>query len=49
MFWNICKLKRFKEKIAYEFNLTTLRNEEIIKIILNNKDDVRLKYFLKNI
>ena len=39
-------LKRFKEKIAYEFNLTTLRNEEIIKIILNNKDDVRLKYFL---
>ena len=39
-------LKRFKEKIAYEFNLTTLRNEEVIKIILNNKDDIRLKYFL---
>ena len=39
-------LKRFKEKIAYEFNLTTFRNEEIIRIILNNKDDARLKYFL---
>ena len=32
-------LKRFKEKIAYEFNLTTLRNEEVIKIILNNKNE----------
>ena len=30
-------LKRFKEKIAYEFNLTTLRNEEVIKIEMIEK------------
>ena len=29
-----------------EFDLASLRNEEIIEFISNNKDDIRLKYFL---
>ena len=39
-------LKRFKEKMVKEFDLASLRNEEIIEFISNNKDDIRLKYFL---
>ena len=39
-------LKRFKEKITNEFNLKSLKNEEIIEFISNNKDNIRLKYII---
>ena len=41
-------MKRFKEKIAKEFNLNTIDGEEIKKFILQNKDNLTLKYIINN-
>ena len=41
-------LKRFKEKIANEYNIKALDNETIIKFIKENSEDSRLKYMINN-
>ena len=39
-------IKRFKEKIATEFGLTNLDNQNIKEFLINNLNDFRLKYFI---
>lgn len=47
-FETYASMKRFKEKIAKEFNLNTIDGEEIKKFILQNKDNLTLKYIINN-
>lgn len=41
-------LKRFKEEVSKEFNLNTIDGDKIRKFILQNAQDIRLKYMLNN-
>ena len=41
-------LKRFKEEVSNEFNLNTIDGDKIRKFILQNAQDIRLKYMLNN-
>lgn len=41
-------LKRFKEEVSNEFNLNTIDGEKIREFILQNAQDIRLKYMLNN-
>ena len=47
-FETYASMKRFKEKIVKEFNLNTIDGEEIKKFILQNKDNLTLKYIINN-
>lgn len=41
-------LKRFKEEVSNEFNLNTMDGEKIREFILQNAQDIRLRYMLNN-
>ena len=41
-------LKRFKEEVSNEFNLNTIDGEKIREFILQNAQDIRLRYMLNN-
>lgn len=41
-------LKRFKEGVSNEFNLNTMDGEKIREFILQNAQDIRLRYMLNN-
>lgn len=41
-------LKRFKEEVSNEFNLNTIDGDKIREFILQNAQDIRLKYMLNN-
>lgn len=47
-FETYASLKRFKEKIAKEYNIQSLDGETIRKFILENKEDSRLRYIINN-
>ena len=47
-FETYASMKRFKEKIAKEFNLNTIDGELIKKFILQNKNNSTLKYIINN-
>ena len=47
-FESYASMKRFKEKIAKEFNLNTVEGEKIKEFILQNRDDSTLKYMINN-
>ena len=41
-------LKRFKEEVSNEFNLNTMDGEKIREFMLQNAQDIRLRYMLNN-
>ena len=47
-FETYASIKKFKEKIAKEYNLSSLDGEEIRKFIISNKEDTRLKFMINN-
>lgn len=47
-FETYASMKRFKEKIAKEFNLNTIDGEVIKNFILQNKNNLTLKYIINN-
>lgn len=47
-FETYASFKRFKEKIAKEFNLQKIDNDTIKKFLLENNQEARLKYMINN-
>ena len=47
-FETYASMKRFKEKISKEFNLNTVEGEKIKEFILQNKNNLTLKYIINN-